>query len=158
MGFTVQPHPGQLLGNVAGKKQVACGDKDPHVAPSISTFESETVLYLPPLLSSLPPTTSHDHLPKSNDTPYTETHLPNIDPISLSLHKALHYFRAVDDKYASRPYSEAFNWDEVSQWMGEDEEREWYVVAFRSRRREGSDGTCMLSLVLNQWSWLLPFY
>jgi hypothetical protein len=68
----------------------------------------------------------------------TETRLPYIDPVSLSLHRALHYFRPLNDKYASRAYGEAFNWDELR--LPEDEEREWYCVAFRSRRKEGSNG------------------
>jgi hypothetical protein len=141
MGFTIPLHPGQLHSKLSEKKNVACVDKDPHIAPSISNLDSETILYLPPLLSSLPPTQSNEFLPRSDHTPYTETHLPDIDPVSLSLHKALHHFCALDDKYASRPYQEAFNWDEVAQWMEEDEEREWYIVAFRSQRRDGSDGT-----------------
>jgi len=53
------------------------------------------------------------------------------------LHKALHYFKPFPN-YGSVPYAEAFNWDDLE--LPEDEEREWYVVAFRSRRKNGSDG------------------
>jgi hypothetical protein len=104
---------------------------DPHVAPSSSELDHQysPILYLPPLLSSLP-------------NSKTSTHLPDIDPVSLSLHKALHHFKPVDEHYAARGYEEAFNWDEIGQMMvnaDSEEEREWYIVAFRSRRKEGSD-------------------
>ena len=55
---------------------------------------------------------------------------------------------AVPDKFVAQgvdniaaeifgPYAEAFNWDELE--LPADEEREWYCVAFRSKRKEGSD-------------------
>lgn len=68
----------------------------------------------------------------------TETHLPDIDPASLYLHKALHYFRPVTTEYAETPYEAAFNWDELR--LPDEAEREWYAVVFRSKRKEGSDG------------------
>jgi hypothetical protein len=139
LSFTAPPHPGHATaGNSKAHSEMRT---DPHVAPCITALETQPILYLPPLLSSLPPSHSHNPTPEDLGTPYTETHLPDIDPVSLSLHKALHKFRPVDDKYASHPYPEAFNWEEVAQGMPEDEEREWYVVAFRSRRADGSDGT-----------------
>jgi hypothetical protein len=70
----------------------------------------------------------------------TETRLPNIDPASLSLHKALHRFRPLTPDYAGTPYGEAFNWEELV--LPEGEERDWYCVVFRSRRKPGSDGGC----------------
>ncbi|KAG8687210.1 hypothetical protein FRC09_013633 [Ceratobasidium sp. 395] len=133
------------------------------------------VLYLPPLLSALPrsisytkePSTTtgnHDYynqyysrassspapLPKLPPHPDrlhpTATRLPDIDPASLSLHRALHFLKP-NEGFARLPYAEAFNWDEVGNAYHSDEgtgakgelEREWYVVAFRSRRKEGSD-------------------
>lgn len=42
-----------------------------------------------------------------------------------------------DDRYASVGYEEAFNWDELR--LPEEEEREWYCVAFRSLRKPGSE-------------------
>ena len=68
---------------------------------------------------------------------HTTTRLPDIDPASLSLHKALHGFSPATERYADTAYAEAFNWDELE--LPEDEEREWYCVAFRSKRKEGSD-------------------
>ncbi|KAG1752924.1 hypothetical protein EDB19DRAFT_1627697 [Suillus lakei] len=116
--------------------------RDPHKLP---TFNSEslinptsTILYLPPLLSSLPhelgviPHTSLEQQPM-----LSETRLPDIDPVSLSLHKALHHFHPATPHYAEVPYEEAFNWTELE--LPEDEEREWYCVAFRSKRLPGSD-------------------
>lgn len=158
-------------------------NRDPHEQPS---FTSESVahpvypiLYLPPLISSLPdvppppfsatasnntaasdttddaeqrftssaPSDQTQNSPKlkqgENERVLpkvltTETRLPAIDPVSLSLHRALHHFRPVDTNYASTPYADAFNWGELR--LSVEEEREWYCVAFRSRRKEGSNG------------------
>ena len=101
------------------------------------------ILYLPPLLSTLPvPYQNRTKIVSSDLTEYslkTSSYLPEIDAISLSLHKALHYIRPQNEFYASTPYADAFNWDELE--LPEEDEREWYAVAFRSRRRVGSDGT-----------------
>ncbi|TFY78482.1 hypothetical protein EWM64_g5532, partial [Hericium alpestre] len=116
---------------------------DPHKLPSFDstslTSPSQPILYLPPLLSSLPPKyPPHVHAPSSTRAPKTtQTHLPDIDPASLALHKALHNFGPVTERYAHAPYAEAFNWDELE--LPEDEEREWYCVAFRSIRKAGSE-------------------
>ncbi|KAG0704530.1 hypothetical protein DFH29DRAFT_911780 [Suillus ampliporus] len=117
-------------------------ERDPHELPTFSseslTKPTSTVLYLPPLLSSLPrglgilPDTSLEQQPT-----FTEARLPDIDPVSLSLHKALHRFHPATPHYAEVPYQEAFNWHELE--LPEDEEREWYCVAFRSKRLPGSD-------------------
>ncbi|EIW83026.1 hypothetical protein CONPUDRAFT_101544 [Coniophora puteana RWD-64-598 SS2] len=116
-------------------------DRDPHKLPvfDVKSMEAPTTstLYLPPLLSSLPhalpPIETHD--PKLA----TETRLPDIDPVSLSLHKALHKFRPIHSDYSLVTYADAFNWNELE--LPEDEEREWYCVAFRSKRKAGSDST-----------------
>ncbi|TDL26121.1 hypothetical protein BD410DRAFT_895548 [Rickenella mellea] len=114
--------------------------RDPHLKPSFSSDDlTEPILYLPPLISSLPPTVPGIVIPTRNPPMVTETRLPDIDPVSLSLHKALHYFRPYNSKYASLPYATAFNWSELT--LPINEEREWYCVAFRSKRKVGSDGT-----------------
>jgi len=117
-------------------------ERDPHELP---TFNAEslanpasTILYLPPLLSSLP----HElgiisDVSQERRPMLTKTHLPDIDPVSLSLHKALHHFRPANADYARLPYEEAFNWSELE--LPEDEKREWYCVVFRSKRKPGSD-------------------
>ncbi|THH04389.1 hypothetical protein EW146_g10192, partial [Bondarzewia mesenterica] len=115
--------------------------RNPHHLPKFSsttlTRPTEPILYLPPLLSSLPHSYPA-HLPATGKAlKTTETRLPDIDPASLSLHKALHHFGPVTEKYASAPYVEAFNWDDLE--LPEDEEREWYCVAFRSIRKQGSE-------------------
>lgn len=117
-------------------------ERDPHVVPSFTsqslTKPSSTVLYLPPLLSSLPQDLSIAPVSSLDRPPLvTETRLPDIDPVSLSLHKALHHFRPLSDEYADLPYALAFNWSELE--LPEDEEREWYAVVFRSRREKDSD-------------------
>lgn len=111
-----------------------------HNFPSFTTLDvDKPVLYLPPFISSLPDNFSPAPLPDVHPPMVTETRLPDIDPVSLSLHKALHSFKPYDSDYASKAYAEAFNWTELR--LPEDEEREWYCVAFRSRRKAGSDGT-----------------
>ena len=115
--------------------------RDPHVIPTFTskslTKPSSTVLYLPPLLSLLPKDVSIPPIITDRPPLATETRLPDIDPVSLSLHKALHYFRPLSEDYAGLPYHFAFNWSELE--LPEDEEREWYAVVFRSRREKGSD-------------------
>ncbi|THH27843.1 hypothetical protein EUX98_g6335 [Antrodiella citrinella] len=111
---------------------------DPHHLP---TFDSKTltaptapILYLPPLLSSLPPGLGHvftSQLDAQRRPLNTETRLPDIDPVSLALHKALHHFQPVTPEYSATPYEDAFNWSELH--LPEDSEREWYCVVFRSK-------------------------
>ncbi|KAF8556132.1 hypothetical protein OG21DRAFT_1409730 [Imleria badia] len=146
MGLTLHPRPsepGNHDDSALDDAQLVDEPKerDPHVIPTFTTESltnpSSTVLYLPPLLSSLP---QDLHVPPvSIERPplVTETRLPDIDPVSLSLHKALHHFRPLSDDYACLPYALAFNWSELE--LPEDEEREWYAVVFRSRRKKGSD-------------------
>lgn len=118
---------------------------DPHEPPRFDskslTLPTSTVLYLPPLLSSLPPGVEVHSLSTDSPPLVTETHLPDIDPVSLSLHKALHHFRPLSNGYATSPYAEAFNWLELDLPL--DEEREWYAVVFRSKRKPGSDSSSL---------------
>lgn len=152
--FAHPPHPSELLLQHGGSLipvAATSKDRDPHDVP---IFDSKSliepiapVLYLPPLLSSLPeklniqPEEFSVRVADSEFPPLvTETRLPNIDPASLSLHKALHQFRPLTLNYAGTPYVEAFNWGELLLPEGED--REWYCVVFLSRRKAGSDGGC----------------
>lgn len=122
-------------------------EKQAHQLPTFDENHGEQeILYLPPLLSSLPAEHGHDHEHDhkhesdhdGKEVPLrTETHLPSIDPVSLSLHRALHKFKPLDSKYASTPYGESFNWAKLDLPL--EEEREWYCVAFRSRRKAGSE-------------------
>lgn len=120
-------------------------ERDPHQPP---TFDSEslknpssTILYLPPLLSSLPPGIEVPNIRPDRPPLVTKTHLPDIDPASLSLHKALHHFRPLSSEYARLPYAESFNWLDLDLPL--DEEREWYAVVFRSKRKAGSDSDAL---------------
>ena len=111
---------------------------DPHAKPAFDSLEPpKPILYLPPLLSSLP--AGSDHQPQDGKLLQTETRLPSIDPVSLSLHKALHKFTPLDAEYANQMYSEAFNWSNLQLPLHE--QREWYCVVFRSLRKAGSDGS-----------------
>ncbi|KAJ7725832.1 hypothetical protein DFH07DRAFT_758523 [Mycena maculata] len=113
-------------------------EPDPHNVPVFDAKKLAPVLYLPPLLSSLPETYPSIPIPTENPPLITQTRLPDIDPASLSLHKALHHFRPYTESYAETPYGEAFNWDQLV--LPEYEERDWYCVVFRSKRKAGSDG------------------
>ena len=42
----------------------------------------------------------------------------------------------VSERYATAPVAEAFNWDDGARDLGDGE---WYLVAFRSVRRDGAD-------------------
>lgn len=105
---------------------------------------ADPLLYLPPLLSRLPADTAPTASPvvKEATIDYTNSHLPRIDSTSLALHRALHVFRPVTPLYAIAPYPSSFNWsdivleDDATSSVG-GQEREWYIVAFRSKRREG---------------------
>jgi hypothetical protein len=115
--------------------------RDPHELP---VFDKDSltnpILYLPPFLSSLPPAhanstslpTSTGRVPK-----VTDSRLPDIDGPSLALHKALHNFTPITEKYASTPYPEAFNWGDLD--LPEEDEHEWYCVVFTSVRKLGSE-------------------
>ncbi|GAA5871709.1 hypothetical protein JCM16303_000839 [Sporobolomyces ruberrimus] len=100
------------------------------------------ILHLPPLLSLLPSHVARD--PSVSPTPspveYTTSSLPSITPLSRSLHRALHFLRPVTPLYAITPYHDSFNWSDLElQDLTREEietEREWYIVAFRSKRRE----------------------
>jgi hypothetical protein len=129
-----------FLANKTAQDELTLIEKAAHEPPHFNeSHDDDEILYLPPLLSSLPHTHEpHEHEEGEKNVPlHTSTHLPSIDPVSLSLHKALHKFKPRDSQYASKPYGEAFNWADLR--LPVEEEREWYCVAFRSRRRHGSD-------------------
>lgn len=120
-------------------------ERDPHQPPALDsesfTNPTSATLYLPPLLSSLPPGVEVPVIQSDRPPLVTKTRLPDIDPVSLSLHKALHYFRPLSSEYASLPYAGAFNW--LALDLPLEEEREWYAVAFRSKRKAGSDSDAL---------------
>ena len=134
--FTFPPHPSQALRKSGDLPRET--ERDPHNLPKFHGDPTKPILYLPPLLSSLPHILPPQVVDSNRPALVTETRLPDIDPPSLSLHKALHNFRPVTDAYADVPYTEGFNWNELE--LPEDEEREWYIVAFHSKRKDGSDG------------------
>lgn len=105
----------------------------------------DPLLFLPPLLSRLPSDSRSDTRSSRNDddgVDYTSSCLPDIDSASLALHRALHRFRPVTPLYAVAPYEQAFNWSSLqieddSSRLARQEACEWYIVAFRSKRRVG---------------------
>ena len=115
---------------------------DPHVPPFIGkeapVHFDQPILYLPPLISSLPCSfPNHTHTSTDRVPKITEARLPDIDAASLSLHRALHNFAPLTENYAATSYAEAFNWDELD--LPVDDEHDWYCVAFRSIRKPGSE-------------------
>ncbi|KAF5348625.1 hypothetical protein D9758_006853 [Tetrapyrgos nigripes] len=136
--FDHPPHPSHA---VKDDPKVA-EPRDPHDIPTFDstslTLPKQPVLYLPPLLSSLPAKIPAQPVSSIYPPLVTETRLPDIDPASLSLHKALHHFRPLNRDYAALPYADAFNWSELA--LPSEDEREWYCVVFRSKRKAGSDG------------------
>jgi hypothetical protein len=144
--YSVTPSPSLSLVSTPASSVLELPEevpRNPHVLPVFDketlTNPSEPILYLPPFLSSLPHTYANSMSPSSTGRipKATESHLPDIDGPSLSLHKALHNFTPVTEKYASASYAEAFNWDQLD--LPEEDEHEWYVVVFRSIRKPGSD-------------------
>jgi len=109
--FTIPNHAEEVL----SRSGSALVESIHHRPPTFDAEHSEPILYLPPLLSSLPATYSLTRFEKVLRLPpvITETRLPDIDPASLSLHRALHHFRPWDAHYAEKAYSEAFNWSEL---------------------------------------------
>lgn len=106
--FSIVDHPSMLQ---------LCTNQDPvrnqHHIPKDECGGLKPILYLPPLLSSLPVSYQAVEGPFLHPPLTTETRLPEIDPASLSLHHALHRFRPIDDQYATRIYPEAFNWEQI---------------------------------------------
>lgn len=102
--------------------------------PPVAPPNTDPILYLPPLLSGLPHNHTCDHEQHANHE--FDTRLPDIDPASLALHQALHYFSPHDSQYAATDYDSAFNWSDLALPHGV--EREWYGVVFRSRRNPES--------------------
>lgn len=108
MSFTFT-HPAHLshlakYTSPAALTLVGGDEHDPHSVPVYDEKKSAPVLYLPPLLSSLPATFPSTPFHSENPPLVTETRLPDIDPASLSLHKALHYFRPRDENYARQSF------------------------------------------------------
>ncbi|KAF5386238.1 hypothetical protein D9615_002524 [Tricholomella constricta] len=144
--YTHPPHPAHLRQagpvTLSVSLTVESAERDPHELPSFNstslTRPQAPILYLPPLLSSLPDRYPSEPISLDHPPLVTETRLPDIDPASLSLHKALHRFTPLDADYVNKPYAEAFNWSQLV--LPEHEEREWYCVVFRSKRKAGSDG------------------
>jgi hypothetical protein len=103
-----------LATSTSQPKKASFIDAHHHLPDTLATFPTKPILFLPPLLSPLPPDHDDQHGTQTPTGPIADfdTRLPHIDPDSLALHRALHHFRPVD-KYASTVYNEAFNWDEL---------------------------------------------
>ncbi|GAA5931583.1 hypothetical protein JCM3775_006894 [Rhodotorula graminis] len=105
--------------------------------PSPALFDSTRALSPS---SDYPPGSSADATGAS--TVYTASHLPTLDLVSHALHHALHAFRPITRRYATSPYATSFNWADLrleddATGRVKREAREWYIVAFRSRRNDG---------------------
>jgi hypothetical protein len=127
--------------------------RDPHDLPDFSDPNPPTspVLFLPPRLFTLSYDLPHT-LEASPDQPPPPTS-SDLDPASLSLHRALHHFSPITPYYATQPYAESFNW--ASLVLPEDQEREWYAVVFKSKRRPGSDSGSAFKFIPDQGQQML---
>lgn len=78
-------------------------------------------------------------------SPYTDQeHLLDLESLDIEnqlLSEALQNMKAVKEEYATRPYVESFNWEEIVDRVRElatarhhaFKETSWYIVAFRSQ-------------------------
>ena len=97
--------------------------RKPTDLPDLRRTPSADLLYLPPLLSSLPSHHDAAGVISSHEIKYTLSRLPDIDAASVALHKALHNFQPSTPNYAYEPYHESFNWTELS--LPAELSREW---------------------------------
>ena len=145
--------PGDTISSITNEGRAA------HELPNFeATDPTRPTLYLPPLLSKHPQTYEKDdkesHKLHSHPTEPGPLHNQNAFSIHrLGVSFSAPKFKAVDDKYASTPYGISFNWAQLE--LPEDKERHWYCVAFRSRRKPGSDsGRASFSPYCFSESWL----
>ena len=115
-----------------------------------SLFSPSPRLYLPPPASS--PSARYEEIPEptSSYLPFRiETFSSEVAAMTMELHKALHRFRPVSDQYASMPFNEAFNWEELE--LPEEIERDWFAVVIQSKQRDGNNTagrTCLPCTVM----------
>lgn len=83
--------------------------------------------YIPPILSSL------------QEAPHDAPGLrqASLTPTTIALHSALTSFKPTSHSYATMPYEDAFNWNEIN--LPIEASGTWYAVAFRSRRASDAD-------------------
>lgn len=107
--------------------------------PEVLKGRTTPLLYLPPLLSRLPvtssPATPTVSTPEEDakrafsfEDPcvgLTQSSLPAIDDASVALHNALFKFRPTTENYYYLPYAESFNWNELV--LPVEVQREWSV-------------------------------
>ncbi|KAJ3278890.1 hypothetical protein HDU79_001109 [Rhizoclosmatium sp. JEL0117] len=67
-----------------------------------------------------------------------------IRPVDLALaERGLDHFHAITEDYFHVPIPEVFNWNEVAELLGAEEEGDWYIVAFRSVRKVDADAKAL---------------
>ena len=106
-----------ISSNPVPEQTVTTTKRDLHTLPDFARRSVSPILYLPPMLSSLPEGVAHPGYPlAASGAPgprATESRLPTIDGASLALHRALHAFRPASDEYSTLAYPAAFNWGEL---------------------------------------------
>jgi hypothetical protein len=66
--------------------------------------------------------------------------IPHLRPVDYVFsERALNHLHTITGDYFKTPLPEAFNWEETAERLGEDQEGDWFIVAFRSVRSVHAD-------------------
>jgi hypothetical protein len=80
----------------------------------------------------------HEDIPE--EIAKQQTTVPHLRPIDYVFsERSLKYLHTITAEYFKTPLTEAFNWNEAAERLGEEQEGEWFIVAFRSIRNEQAD-------------------
>jgi hypothetical protein len=80
----------------------------------------------------------HENIPE--EIAKLQTTIPHLRPIDyIFSERSLKYLHTITAEYFKTPLPEAFNWNEAAERLGEEQEGEWFIVAFRSIRNEQAD-------------------
>ncbi|KAI8578406.1 hypothetical protein K450DRAFT_247770 [Umbelopsis ramanniana AG] len=80
----------------------------------------------------------HEDIPE--EVTKQQTNIPHLRPIDYVFsERSLKYLHTITAEYFRTPLTEAFNWNEAAERLGEEQEGEWFIVAFRSIRNEQAD-------------------
>ncbi|KAI9327269.1 hypothetical protein BDR26DRAFT_792408, partial [Obelidium mucronatum] len=67
-----------------------------------------------------------------------------IRAVDLALtERGLPHFHAITENYFHVPLPDCFNWNQVASLLGPEWEGDWYLVAFRSVRKENADSKAL---------------
>lgn len=71
---------------------------------------------------------------------HDQSAVPHLRPVDyIFSERALAHLHTITGDYFKAPLTEAFNWEETAERLGEEQEGDWFIVAFRSIRSEHAD-------------------